>query len=94
MTFSKSSPARLTYLFTFVSFAIAAAPRIIYKDVAILGGGASGSHAAVRLREDFNKSVIVVEKQENLVSFSSYLFSLTVVFFCSSFLPNPSAARI
>lgn len=34
----------------------------------ILGGGASGAYAAVRLREDFNKSVLVVEKLDHLVS--------------------------
>ncbi|KAH8670343.1 amine oxidase [Tricladium varicosporioides] len=51
-----------------VSFKNAAtsAERVIYKDVAILGGGASGSHAAVRLREDYNKSIILIEKQANL----------------------------
>ncbi|CAP65549.1 uncharacterized protein PODANS_6_10420 [Podospora anserina S mat+] len=36
---------------------------IIYKDVAIIGGGASGAHAAVRLRQDYNKSVVVVERE-------------------------------
>jgi len=41
---------------------------IIQKDVAIIGGGASGAHAAVRLREDLGKSVVVVEKQGQLVS--------------------------
>ena len=41
---------------------------VISKDVAIIGGGASGSHAAVRLREDFGKSVVVIEKQGHLVS--------------------------
>jgi len=41
--------------------------RIITKDVAILGGGASGAHAAVRLREDLGKSIVVIEKQEDLV---------------------------
>ena len=44
-----------------------AADFIVKKDVAILGGGASGAHAAVHLREDHGQSVIVVEKQENLV---------------------------
>lgn len=41
--------------------------RTVTRDVAIIGGGASGAHAAVRLREDFNKSVIVVEKENRLV---------------------------
>jgi hypothetical protein len=70
MIFSKSLPAWLTCIVTSVSVTIAAAPRTIYKDVAILGGGASGSHAAVRLREDFNKSIVIVEKQDNLVRFA------------------------
>ncbi|RYP10595.1 hypothetical protein DL764_000565 [Monosporascus ibericus] len=39
---------------------------VITKDVVILGGGASGSHAAVRLRDDYGKSVVVVEKEERL----------------------------
>jgi len=42
--------------------------KIITKDVLVIGGGASGAHAAVRLREDFRKSVVVVEKQDHLVS--------------------------
>lgn len=41
---------------------------IIEKDVVIIGGGAAGSHAAVRLREDYGKSVVVIEKEANLVS--------------------------
>jgi len=43
-------------------------PLAIHRDVAIVGGGASGAHAAVRLREDFGKSVVVIEKQSRLVS--------------------------
>ncbi|KAI1861468.1 hypothetical protein JX265_004479 [Neoarthrinium moseri] len=43
-----------------------AANHIIHKDVVVLGGGASGAHAAVRLREDYGKTVVIVEKQENL----------------------------
>ncbi|ETS82078.1 hypothetical protein PFICI_07080 [Pestalotiopsis fici W106-1] len=39
---------------------------IIEKDVVIIGGGASGAHAAVRLREDYGKSIVIVEKQEDL----------------------------
>jgi hypothetical protein len=42
---------------------------VVTKDVVILGGGASGAHAAVRLREDLGKSVLVVEKQGHLVRF-------------------------
>lgn len=66
MSFSKSLFAPLALVFAFILIVIAD-QQIIYKDVAILGGGASGSHAAVRLREDFNKSIIIVEKQETLV---------------------------
>jgi NADPH-dependent glutamate synthase beta subunit-like oxidoreductase len=40
---------------------------IVYKDVAILGGGASGTYSAVRLREDFGKSVLLIEMEPFLV---------------------------
>jgi len=43
------------------------ANRILIKNVAIIGGGASGSHAALRLKEDYGQSVIVVEKEARLV---------------------------
>lgn len=39
---------------------------IIERDVVILGGGASGAHAAVRLREDNNKTIVIVEKQNRI----------------------------
>jgi hypothetical protein len=39
---------------------------IITKEVAILGGGASGTFAAVSLREDFNTSIIVIELKNRL----------------------------
>lgn len=73
MSFSRFFLARHAVLYTLFSIVVAV-PKIIYKDVAILGGGASGSHAAVRLREDFNKSVIIIEKQENLVRISQSSF--------------------
>ncbi|KAK3898435.1 beta-cyclopiazonate dehydrogenase [Staphylotrichum tortipilum] len=41
-------------------------PEIISRDVAIIGGGASGSYAAIRLKEDFGKSVVVVEKANRM----------------------------
>lgn len=37
-------------------------------DVLVVGGGATGAYAAVRLREDYNKTVLVVEKANRLVS--------------------------
>jgi ribulose 1,5-bisphosphate synthetase/thiazole synthase len=40
---------------------------IISKDVVIIGGGSSGTYGAVRLREDYNKSIVVVEKDDHLV---------------------------
>jgi ribulose 1,5-bisphosphate synthetase/thiazole synthase len=41
---------------------------VIEKDVVIIGGGASGAYAAFRLREDFGKSIALIEKQKILVS--------------------------
>lgn len=43
-------------------------PEFLFKDVVIVGGGASGSYAAVRLRDDFGKSIALIEKEEILVS--------------------------
>lgn len=39
---------------------------VIVRDIAIVGGGASGTYAAVRLQQDFHKSVVVVERKANL----------------------------
>lgn len=44
------------------------ASSVIYKDVAIIGGGASGAYAAIRLKEDYGKSIVLVEKEAALVS--------------------------
>lgn len=43
-------------------------PKTLVKDVAIIGGGASGAYAAVRLRNDYGKSIALVEMQGRLVS--------------------------
>lgn len=40
----------------------------MHKNVVILGGGASGTCAAVRLREDYGKGVLLVEMEPILVS--------------------------
>ncbi|KAF3809812.1 Beta-cyclopiazonate dehydrogenase [Colletotrichum gloeosporioides] len=53
-------------LVTAVAIPDSAATKIIHRDIVILGGGASGSHAALRLREDYNKTIIVVEKQSRI----------------------------
>jgi heterodisulfide reductase subunit A-like polyferredoxin len=59
---------------SFVAEAAAAATRdcskctqTIQRDVAVIGGGAAGAHAAVWLR-DHDHSVVVVEKASQLVS--------------------------
>ncbi|CAG8365407.1 unnamed protein product [Penicillium salamii] len=41
-------------------------PDTIYRDVAVIGGGASGAYAAVRIRDDFHKSIALIEKQDIL----------------------------
>ncbi|KAL2266773.1 hypothetical protein VTJ83DRAFT_6125 [Remersonia thermophila] len=41
-------------------------PSFMTKDVVIIGGGAGGGYAAVRLKEDFHKDIVVVEKASKL----------------------------
>ncbi|OHW98041.1 amine oxidase [Colletotrichum incanum] len=53
-------------LVTAIANPINAATKVIERDIVILGGGASGSHIAVRLREDLNKTIAVVEKKNHL----------------------------
>ncbi|KAF7548325.1 hypothetical protein G7046_g8712 [Stylonectria norvegica] len=55
--------ATLALLATVVSADTAAK---IQKDVVIIGGGASGAYAAVRLKEDYGKSILLVEKADIL----------------------------
>jgi len=45
----------------------ACASQVIQRDVAIIGGGASGAYAAIRLKEDFDQSVVVIEKAGRMV---------------------------
>ncbi|KAF1842662.1 FAD/NAD(P)-binding domain-containing protein [Cucurbitaria berberidis CBS 394.84] len=47
---------------------------VLTTDVAIVGGGASGTYAAIRLREDFNTSIVLIEPRPYLGgSVSTYL---------------------
>ncbi|POS75447.1 hypothetical protein DHEL01_v206152 [Diaporthe helianthi] len=46
--------------------AVGGANAAIDIDIAVIGGGGSGAYAAVRLREDFGKKIVVVEKQNRL----------------------------
>jgi hypothetical protein len=61
-------------LFTLTAGANTSLP-VITKDVVILGGGASGTYGAVRLREDYGKSVILIEKEAVLVGVLYMVFS-------------------
>jgi heterodisulfide reductase subunit A-like polyferredoxin len=40
--------------------------RVIEKDVIVIGAGAAGAHAAVRLR-DMGQKVVVIEKEDTIV---------------------------
>lgn len=42
-------------------------PDVLHRDVVVIGGGASGAYAAVRLRDDFSKSIALIEKRDILV---------------------------
>ncbi|GAB1318026.1 Beta-cyclopiazonate dehydrogenase [Madurella fahalii] len=41
-------------------------PDVITRDVAIIGGGASGAYAAVRLKEDYGQRIVLIEKAGRL----------------------------
>lgn len=71
-------------------------PIQITKDVVIIGGGASGTYAAVRLREDLGKSIVVIEPRPNLGGHTStYLIpetNTTVDYGVQSYLPYGPAS--
>ena len=41
--------------------------KVINTDVVIIGGGATGTFAAVRIRDDFKKKVVLIEQKDQLV---------------------------
>lgn len=55
-----------TALWALAGHAASGKAKVIYRDVAIIGGGASGSYSAIRLREDYNLSVVLIEKEDKL----------------------------
>ncbi|KAH7379200.1 hypothetical protein DE146DRAFT_307294 [Phaeosphaeria sp. MPI-PUGE-AT-0046c] len=40
--------------------------KVLDTDIAVIGGGAAGTYAAIRIREDFNTSVVVIEPRDHL----------------------------
>ena len=64
MQFFKSTVGLLAAAWT---VAAADTTNVVKKDVIVIGGGASGAHAAVRLRDDYGFSVALIEKDEILV---------------------------
>jgi choline dehydrogenase-like flavoprotein len=65
-----SRTAPIVCLAATVAASVAAAhqsPNVLQKDVVIIGGGSSGAYAAVRLRDDYGKSIALVEMRDSLV---------------------------
>ncbi|KAH9862618.1 hypothetical protein IAQ61_010036 [Plenodomus lingam] len=77
---------------------ITATPSILTTDVVILGGGASGTYAAVRLRDDLNTSILLIEPHSHLGgSVSTYRVAGTNESFeygVQSYLPNGPALAL
>jgi hypothetical protein len=48
------------------SLLASADPIVVNTDVAIIGGGAAGTYAAVRLRKDFNTKFVLIEPRDHL----------------------------
>ena len=66
--FSKALVSLLATASLATTAAAATCSPVLKKDVVIVGGGASGAHAAVRLREDLGQSIVLIEKEAILVS--------------------------
>lgn len=72
----------------FIAAAVAASNKratvkTITRDVAIIGGGASGAYSAVRLREDFGVSILLIEKDDRLVSILRVPFPILTQLLCT-----------
>ncbi|KAF2849920.1 FAD/NAD(P)-binding domain-containing protein [Plenodomus tracheiphilus IPT5] len=66
-TFSLSlPPPKLLLISALLTLPTTANPTTLTTDIAIIGGGASGTYAAVRLREDLNTSILLIEPRPNL----------------------------
>lgn len=54
--------------------------RTVEVDVAVVGGGAGGAYAAVRLKEDYGKSIVLIEKEKRMVCFICQNLGLKLTF--------------
>jgi hypothetical protein len=96
MARSTSILSLLLHISTVLATTEKSKPIQITRDVAIIGGGASGAYAAVRLREDLNKSIIVIEPRPNLGGHTSTYHipgtNATVDYGVQSYLPYGPAS--
>ncbi|KAF2035751.1 hypothetical protein EK21DRAFT_96390 [Setomelanomma holmii] len=72
--------------------------KVVLRDVAIIGGGAAGTFAAVRLREDYNTSIVLIEPKSHLGGHvSTYLVpqtNTTLQFGVQSYVQNDAALNL
>ncbi|KAF2275081.1 FAD/NAD(P)-binding domain-containing protein [Westerdykella ornata] len=66
MTSSPSLLTTLLFLLALVGHGASTLSKALTRDVAIIGGGASGTYAAVRLSQDLNTSIVLIEAQDHL----------------------------
>ncbi|KAH7086940.1 hypothetical protein FB567DRAFT_526599 [Paraphoma chrysanthemicola] len=65
-TFSIFLLACLQVIFAVPHDASFSQSQVIERDVAVIGGGAAGTFASVRLREDYNTSIVLIEPKSHL----------------------------